>query len=928
MAISIEYPFSGTFRVSQTATGTFSHTDKVDNNVVDYWVAAYDFATPANTPVLAVATGIVVDYRQAGYTSSGLGSNITIQYNVGTANEFYATYAHLAANSILPARGASVSTGETLALAGNTGESYGNHIHIQFSLEKYLHPSGDVYAKATDAYDNLIDFNGVRPAENQYVTGQSASPISDPDLIASNVAVSDTTPNPGQSVTVTYDISNIGSGSAVNTTAGIYLSTNNFISTSDTLLATQLSSISNSPGSVDPETQAVTLPGNLAPGNYWIGVVADYNNQETGESNESNNNSSGIMITIPQPQQDPDLIASNVAVSDITPNPGQSVTVTYNISNIGSGSAVNTTAGIYLSTNNFISTSDTLLATQLSSISNNPGSVDPETQAVSLPGNLAPGNYWVGVVADYNNQETGESNESNNNSSGIMITIPQPQQDPDLSEYVIVSDTTVAAGGSTTIDAYAMNLGDGTSAASTAGFYLSTNAIITTGDTLLTTKASPGLAAVGQSGYYDYQNFSVTLPGNLATGTYYIGGIADYNGQVSESDENNNTYNVVQIEVTAPAQPDLSEYVSVSNTTLAAGGSTTIDAYAMNLGDGASAASTAGFYLSSDATITTGDTLLATITSPGLATIGQPGYYDYQSFSVALPGNLATGTYYIGGIADYNGAISESDETNNTYNTVEITVTSPAQPDLSEYIALSDTSIAAGGSTTIDAYAMNLGDGASAASTAGFYLSSDATITTGDTLLATITSPGLATIGQPGYYDYQNFSVALPGNLATGTYYIGGIADYNGAISESDEANNTYNTVEITVTGPAQPDLSEYIALSDTSIAAGGSTTIDAYAMNLGDGASAASTAGFYLSSDATITTGDTLLATITSPGLATIGQPGYYDYQNFSVALPGNLATGTYYIGGIADYNGQVSESDENNNTYNVAQIEVFDLV
>jgi subtilase family serine protease len=311
-----------------------------------------------------------------------------------------------------------------------------------------------------------------------------------------------------------------------------------------------------------------------------------------------------------------------------------------------------------------------------------------------------------------------------------------------------------------------------------------------------------------------------------------------------------------------------------------------------------------------------------------LATIGQPGYYDYQSFSVALPGNLATGTYYIGGIADYNGAISESDETNNTYNTVEITVTSPAQPDLSEYIALSDTSIAAGGSTTIDAYAMNLGDGASAASTAGFYLSSDATITTGDTLLATITSPGLATIGQPGYYDYQNFSVALPGNLATGTYYIGGIADYNGAISESDEANNTYNTVEITVTGPAQPDLSEYIALSDTSIAAGGSTTIDAYAMNLGDGASAASTAGFYLSSDATITTGDTLLATITSPGLATIGQPGYYDYQNFSVALPGNLATGTYYIGGIADYNGQVSESDENNNTYNVAQIEVFDLV
>ena len=52
---------------------------------------------------------------------------------------------------------------------------------------------------------------------------------------------------------------------------------------------------------------------------------------------------------------------------------------------------------------------------------------------------------------------------------------------------------------------------------------------------------------------YDHQTVAVTLPGNIAPGTYYIGGIANYNNQVSESNTTNNTYDVVQITVTASA---------------------------------------------------------------------------------------------------------------------------------------------------------------------------------------------------------------------------------------------------------------------------------------------------------------------------------------------------------------------------------------
>jgi hypothetical protein len=94
---------------------------------------------------------------------------------------------------------------------------------------------------------------------------------------------------------------------------------------------------------------------------------------------------------------------------------------------------------------------------------------------------------------------------------------------------------------------------------------------------------------------------------------------------------------------------------------------------------------------------------------------------------------------------------------------------------------------------------MNLGNAISGASTAGIYLSTDSTITTSDTLLATVNSGTLATVSQPGYYDHQTLSVTLPANLAPGTYYIGGIADYNNAVTESNSIAHTYNAVQITV---------------------------------------------------------------------------------------------------------------------------------
>jgi hypothetical protein len=84
---------------------------------------------------------------------------------------------------------------------------------------------------------------------------------------------------------------------------------------------------------------------------------------------------------------------------------------------------------------------------------------------------------------------------------------------------------------------------------------------------------------------------TVTLPGNLAAGTYYLGAIADYNNAVTnEVTESNNSSNAVQITVTPPAHrasiavPDMVELAATSTFMLA--GSTGDDTFVFGPGFG------------------------------------------------------------------------------------------------------------------------------------------------------------------------------------------------------------------------------------------------------------------------------------------------------------------------------------------------------
>ena len=116
---------------------------------------------------------------------------------------------------------------------------------------------------------------------------------------------------------------------------------------------------------------------------------------------------------------------------------------------------------------------------------------------------------------------------------------------------------------------------------------------------------------------------------------------------------------------------------------------------------------------------------------------------------------------------------------------------------------------------------------------------------------------------------------------------------------------------DITMPWPSIPDL------AITSLVLG-STTASYVVSNIGSGPAAASTAALYLSADSAVTTADMVLASNAVSALAGGGLEG----KTVSLAWPGNLTPGVYYLGAVADTGGHVTEGNETNNVSSVIAV------
>ena len=442
------------------------------------------------------------------------------------------------------------------------------------------------------------------------------------------------------------------------------------------------------------------------------------------------------------------------------------------------------------------------------------------------------------------------------------------------------------------------NQGTGAASPSATRYFLSSNSLFDAGDTPLTPDHGvPQLDA----GISHSASFSIAIPPNTPTGSYYLIAKADATNVVAETNESNNTSTrSIQIggdlavsTFTAPAKAGAGTSITVSDTTI-------------NQGSGPVASSTTRFYLSVNSLFDAGDMLLSGIHNvPSLDT----GISHTASTSVGVPVDQATGLYYLIARADGNAQVLESQESNNT-NVRVLQV----GPDLALAGLSGPSKGAAGIPFVVTDTTVNQGGGGADPSTVAFYLSADWILDAGDTSLnVTRAIPALASGGTSS----APTTLTIPAGTVSGPYYVIVKVDSQNALVETQEGNNTaYFFTRI------GPDLwMKSFWLSPTTGAAGATVTANYSVMNQGGAAAGASTIRYYFSTNSALDANDTPVGERAVPVLAA----GASSSGTIGLQIPPGTAAGTYYFIAQADGFGVVDESPETNNvTYTPIQVTI----
>ena len=716
------------------------------------------------------------------------------------------------------------------------------------------------------------------------VTVTVEAPAQYPDLAVGTPTVSDSGPETGASFTLSATVTNVGDGESAATTLRYYRSSDTTISTADTQVGTDAVEALSASGT-SAESIGLTAPSTA--GAYYYGACVD---SVAGESSTANNCSVSVTVTVEAPAQYPDLAVGTPTVSDSGPETGASFTLSATVTNVGDGESAATTLRYYRSSDTTISTADTQVGTDAVEALSASGT---SAESIGLTAPSTAGAYYYGACVD---SVTGESSTANNCSVSVTVTVEAPAQYPDLAVGTpTVSDSSPETGASFTLSATVTNVGDGESAATTLRYYRSSDTTISTADTQVGTDAVEALSESGTSA----ESIELTAPGTA--GTYYYGACVD--AVADESDTTNNCSAGVEVTVPERQADNLVFLVEVTPAPngLVPGQSITVTAGVWNLGDGTAAATTLRYYLSTDAEISSSDTLLGTVAVDELA----PSTKVRKSVSSTAPTDL--GTYYYGACVD---EVSGESNTANNCLAHEMVVREPSPDLVAHSPSVSDSSPEGGADFTFSATVSNRGDGDADGTTLRYHRSTDSTISTGDTEVGTDAVGELAASGTSD----QSVTLAAPSDA--GTYYYGACVDT--VAGESDTANNCSGSVTVTVEAPAQyPDLAVGTpTVSETNPGVGEEFTLSATIRNRGDAGAAATTLRYYRSADATISTADTSVATDPVTALAASGS------SDESVVLNAPSTFGSYYYGACVD--SVVDESDTENNCSPSVQVTV----
>jgi subtilisin family serine protease len=598
---------------------------------------------------------------------------------------------------------------------------------------------------------------------------------------------------------------------------------------------------------------------------YYYVVSAANIRGESGDSNEAS----------ATPRLSSDLVVSAFTVPS-TGGTSAPLSVSITTRNQGSGNSEPSTTRLYLSKNGVVDPSMALDQSQaVPALA--PGASATATVSATIPPGTAPGLYFLVAKADAD--DTVLENQETNNTSTKIVTIG-----PDLALSSFTVPSTITPGATVTVTDTIKNQGGDPTPATVLRIYFSTNSILDGGDTPLGDRQVPSLPV----GAISSGQTSITIPAPLAAGTYYIIAKADATDQVAESLETNNT-----VMRAAQIGPDLViSALTVPSSSLTA---VTVTDTTLNQGTVSAASTVTRFYFSTDSILDGSDQAFQeSRTIPALG----PGVGSTATTTLTLPPNTPAGTYYVIAKADADGVVSETQEANNTFARAvqiggDLLITSLTVP-----------SKLGAGTFTITDTTKNQGSADVGPSTTTYYLSTDAALSANDWVLNGTRSVPLLHAGESST---GSTPVTIPGGLASGSYYFIAKTDGTNVVTETQESNNT--STKLVTLGPDLVDLSLSMPFS---LKAGSTFNASETVTNQGGGDAAPSMLRFYLSTNATLDSGDTdLNAARSIPALAA----GSSNTGPTSITIPAGTVPGFYYVLAKADSDGVVDESSETNN-------------
>ncbi|MEK6481461.1 CARDB domain-containing protein [Catalinimonas sp. 4WD22] len=738
------------------------------------------------------------------------------------------------------------------------------------------------------------------------------------NLIVSGVTLNKTRINQGESIDLSFNVVNVGGAPAHGSNVGIYTSTDaEYSRYSDNQLNTQWL------GQMEVGTKEVfdqlEVSQSLAPGRYYLFVVADYDAQ-IDETNERDNISDPIVLVVEETEEEVfDMALSNVYLDKPVVQANENVTINFDV-NFSSENTDSKGVGVSYHLNYTVPgySRNIYLTGNYSYIT--PGKTS-RSRTLSIP-------YVEEDAEDFSISirfyDITDQNESNNSIS-VPIQVnytPSPQADLIVSSQNITSSTILKQGEQLSYNYTIKNEGDGGAGYSYTRIYLSSNGSLDQAIDLGTYYTG----SLG-SGADFISNRSYSIPNELNPGTYYLLVKADDYGYVTEKDEENNlSVGETPIRITKAELSDLTlGKASISKDQVSGGENILINAEIFNIGSG---------------NIMNNTRLYAYLATPDeYEKRKNMQYYQYQDYaynsfaalnsgdkesinnwSFTIPEDISSGKYYLLLQVDGNRSITESNEDNN-FKAFPITINNRKLPNLTIIAAsLSQDAVQPGEQLTFEAEVHNIGEGPMTDATLmTYFISDDEALDNSD---FEMNDGGFTRLLSVDDQTTTTITMTIPASYAVGSKYIIFKAD---GIEGEDETNEDDNLAIVPVVFTrSKIDLavdSENTSFKDEVPNNGYHTEIDTEITNLGESRSSSSKVKFYLSPDKNRSNDDYYLGEEYVEDI----DAGDSEYVSADVYIPGlGSRIGTYYLFAQADADEEVIETNESNNIAFVGEIEV----